>query len=174
MPQSHPRLLAGAAAAMVAVLPAQAAVLGPHAAACQGGRGPAMLVRVEGLKARTGLLRVQSYGGDPARFFAKRAYLERVEVPVPPAGQVEVCMPVPAPGAYAVSVRHDVAGDGKAGMADGGGVSGNPKVSLMDVVLKRRPSPAETAVEVRGVRVVPVVMNYVHGASVGPIAGTER
>ena len=154
-------------------VPAGAAVLGPHPAACQGA-GPAMLVRVEGLKARTGTVRVQTYGGDPARYFDKGTYLDRVEVRPPATGPVEICMPVPRQGTYAVSVRHDVSGDGKTEMGDGGGMSGNPNLSLMDVVLKRRPSPSEVEIEVHGVKTVRIVLNYVHGTSFGPISGVAR
>jgi uncharacterized protein (DUF2141 family) len=161
------------AAALGAVQPiaAHAAVLGPHAAQC-GGSAPALLVRISGLKARTGTIRVQSYGGDPAHFFDKGTYLERVDVRIPPAGPVEVCMPVPRPGNYAVSVRHDIDGSGKGSLNDGGGMSGNPDLSLMDVVFKRKPSPTQVTVAVRGVAHVPVVLNYVQGTRVAPI-GTD-
>jgi uncharacterized protein (DUF2141 family) len=143
------------------------------AASCEG-HGPAMLVEVEGLKTRTGTIRVQSYGGDPRHYFDKGSYLQRLEVATPPAGPVELCLPVPRPGLYAVSVRHDVNGNRKSELADGGGMSGNPEVSLMDVILKRRPSPEQVQVEVKGVVAVRIVMNYVHGASVGPITGFKR
>jgi len=151
--------------------PASAAVLGPHAEDCSGAK-PAMLVRVQGLKSRTGIIRIQSYGGDPASYFEKHAYLERIEVPTPPAGPIEVCMPVPRPGVYAVSVRHNA--DGKSGTdigKDGGGFSGNPNVSLFDAMFKRKPSPVQVQVHVAGLTKVPVILNYVHGASVGPVAG---
>lgn len=154
-------------------VPAGAAILGPHAADCVEGR-VAMLVKVSGLKTRTGMIRVQSYGGDPAHFFDKGTYLERVEVRPPATGPVEVCMPVPRAGGYAVSVRHDVDGDGRSGMSDGGGMSGNPNMSLMDVLFKRRPDPGQVAVAVKGITVVPVVLNYVHGASVGPVQTPDR
>lgn len=154
-------------------MPASAAILGPHSAACDG-HGPALLVRVEGLKTRSGIVRVQSYGGDPKHYFDKGSYLERVEVRPAPAGPTEVCLPVPRPGTYAVSVRHDVNGNSKSELDDGGGLSGNPNVSLMDVILKRRPSPAEVEVQVKGATTVPIVMNYVHGMSVGPIAEFKR
>ncbi|WP_294392816.1 DUF2141 domain-containing protein [uncultured Sphingomonas sp.] len=162
----------GAAAALGAVVPAGAAVLGPHAADCaRGGSRPAMLVRVDGLKTRTGMLRVQSYG-DPATFFDKGAYLERVQVAVPRSGPVEVCMALPRAGTYAVSVRHDADSNGKPDRGrDGGGFSGNPNVSLLDVVFKRKPSPSQVQVRVSGVTVVPVTLNYLQGASVGPIGG---
>lgn len=150
-------------------VPVAAAGLGPHAAACAAGR-PGMVVRVLGLKSRTGLIRVQSYGGDPAHFFDKGSYLERVEIALPASGPVEVCMPVARNGTYAVSVRHDVNGTGKAELDDGAGMSGNPNVSLMDILFKRKPSPTQVAVAVRGRTIVSVVMNYVQGASVKPIA----
>lgn len=165
--------LFASAVALGACAPAYAAILGPHAADCAGGR-PAMLVKVSGLKTRTGMIRVQSYGGDPQHFFDKGTYLERVDVRTPVAGPVEVCMPVPRAGSYAVSVRHDVDGDGKSGTSDGGGMSGNPNMSLMDVLFKRRPDPDQVAVAVRGVTAVPVVLNYVRGASVGPVETSDR
>jgi uncharacterized protein (DUF2141 family) len=167
------RWIVGAAAALLACAPAGAAALGPHAGDCvRGGSNHAMLVRVEGLKTRTGIVRVQSYGGDPARFFEKGTYLERVQVQVPRTGVVEVCMPVPKSGVYAVSVRHDANGNGKVDMnADGGGFSGNPNLSLLDAVFKRKPSPAQVQVRVSGVTTVPVTLNYVKGTSVGPIGG---
>ena len=154
--------------------PAGAVVLGPHAAECSTAGRPAMLVRVVGLKSRTGTIRVQTYGGDPAHFFDKGSYLERVEVPTPATGAVEVCMPVPRTGTYAVSVRHDVDGRGNSGASNGGGMSGNPNISLMDVLFKRKPSPAQVSVAVTGRTMVSVVMNYMQGASVRPIAMVVR
>jgi uncharacterized protein (DUF2141 family) len=163
-------------AGLIAAAPlaqAGAVGLGPHADDCADGK-PAMLVRIQGLKSRSGTVRVQTYGGDPARYFEKGSYLERVQVRVPPSGPVEVCMPVPRPGLYAVSVRHDANGNGSADMgSDGGGFSGNPSVSLFDALFKRKPSPVQVQVKVAGVTPVPVILNYIHGASVGPIRGTQ-
>lgn len=134
--------------------------------------GPAMLVHVVGFKAHTGTVRVQLYGGDPARWFDKGSYLRRVELPAPRAGALDLCLGVPAPGDYAVSVRHDLNGSGKADRADGGGMSGNPHLSLFDLMLKRKPAPDEVAVAVsRGVRTVPITLNYLSGGSFRPVAG---
>lgn len=166
--------LCGLAAAMLALgAGAGAAPLGPYAVACRAGSDrPALLVRVIGLKARTGTIRVQEYGGDPSRYFDKGSWLKRVDVAVPPAGPIEVCVPAARPGTYAVSVRHDLDGSGKTGMADGGGMSGNPKLSLFDVVFRRKPDPAAVAVKVGGgVVPVPVVLNYVQGGSFKPVGG---
>ncbi|WP_082594644.1 DUF2141 domain-containing protein [Sphingomonas sp. Root710] len=170
------KLVAGMAGMLIAAaMPASAhaAVLGPDASACKGD-GPAMLVHIEGLKKRGGTLRVQSYGGNPNRYFEKGAWLRRVDVPVPATGPVEICVAVPAEGTYAVSVRHDVDSSGKTGMNDGGGMSGNPKMSLFDVMFKRKPSPDRVKVAVHGVVRVPVTMNYVQGGSFGPIAMAAR
>ncbi len=149
--------------------------LGPDAAVCASGGGPAILVRVEGLKDRSGPVRVRTFGGDPSSYFDKTRALARVVIDTPPAGPVEICMPVPGPGTYAVDVRHDVNRDGKTNKADGAGASGNPNVSLFDIVFGRKPSPAKVAVQVgRGVVVVNVTMKYLQGGALKPIASALR
>ena len=170
------KLVVGMVGAMlVAAMPvtARAAVLGPDAAVCAGD-GPAMLVQIDGFKRRSGMLRVQSYGGNPGRYFDKGAWLQRIDVAVPARGPVDVCVPVPANGIYAISVRHDVDASGKTGMNDGGGMSGNPRMSLFDVMFKRKPDPRKVQVSVHGVTRVPVTLNYVQGGSFGPIAMASR
>jgi uncharacterized protein (DUF2141 family) len=171
------KLVVGLGTLMIAMtgnVGAHAAVLGPAAAACERGEGPAMLVRVDGLKARSGTVRVQSYGGSPDHYFDKGSYLRRIDVAVPAAGPVEVCVPVPAVGTYAVSVRHDLDGSGSTGKNDGGGMSGNPKMSLFDVLFKRKPDPKIVQVQVRGIARVSIVMNYIKGGSFGPLAMAAR
>ena len=156
----------------LATIALSAPAAGAPLSRCDAARTPALLVRVDGFKARTGTVRVQTYGGDPRHYFDKASYLKRVDAAVPPAGPLEICMTVPAPGRYAVSVRHDVDGSGHTGRGDGGGMSGNPHMSLLDVLLRRKPDPALVAVEVeRGVRVVPVTLNYLFGASFRPVTG---
>jgi uncharacterized protein (DUF2141 family) len=168
-------LLLGMAFAAAVPAGVGAVVLGPEAALCERGDAPAMLVRVEGLKTRTGTIRVQSYGGNPNRYFDKGSYLHRIEIPVPRSGLIEVCVPVAAPGIYAISVRHDVDGSGNTSRADGGGMSGNPKLSLFDVLFKRKPDPKVVQVSVHnGVARVPVVLNYIQGGSFGPLAMASR
>jgi uncharacterized protein (DUF2141 family) len=171
------KLVVGVLAAALAVSSAgaRATVIGPDASACgANAAGPAMLVQIDGLKSRTGLIRVQSYGGNPGTYFNKGAYLRRVETPIPVTGEVDVCIPVPATGSYAISVRHDVDGSGSTGSRDGGGMSGNPRMSFWDVVMKRKPDPRLVQVSVHGVVRVPIVMNYVKGMSFGPLAMASR
>lgn len=170
------KLVAGVVGFMLAAAApasAHAAVLGPDATACEGS-GPAMLVQIQGLKKRTGTIRVQSYGGNPSRYFEKGTYLRRIDLPVPATGPVDICMPVPGNGTYAISVRHDLDSSGKTGLSDGGGMSGNPRLSLFDVMFKRKPDPQKVQVAVHGVVRVPIVMNYVQGGSFGPVTMAAR
>ncbi len=168
MAMSRPFLsVAACAAALTATAaPAQAA-LGPDAAACSpGANRPAVLVSINGFKNRVGKLRIQLYGSNPAEFLERGKKLKRIDLPVTRAGAMNVCVAVPSAGTYAIAVRHDADNNGKSNWNDGGGFSNNPKLSL----LKLKPSHRAAAVSVgRGVRTVPVVLNYRNGLSVGPV-----
>ncbi len=164
-------VVAATALALVApVAGARAMALGPEASACRpGAETPAVLVRVAGFKARTGLLRVQVYGDDPADFLAKGRKLKRIELAVTPAGPMDVCVALPRPGNYAVAVRHDIDGSGSSNWNDGGGFSRNPHLSLVslkpryeDVVIGVGPAP----------KAIEVVLNYRQGLSIKPVAGS--
>ena len=159
--------VAGAAmATLVPAAPAQAAA-GPYANFCQAGK-PAVLVRVNGFKAARGTVAVKLYASN-GRFLEKGAYLRKVEVPVTRAGGMDICVPVPSSGRYAVSVRHELGSDKST--ADGGGFSGNPKLSLVDIALKRKPSLNAVSFSVNGsTRLVPVTLMYLQGGSVRPVA----
>ena len=151
-----------AAAAMALTIPSYAATaqaLGPGSAVCAA-NGSAVLVNIAGLKARTGTIRVNLYANNSKTYLEKGKYLQRVEVAVPKSGNVAVCLPVKA-GTYAISVRHDRNGNHKSDMSDGGGFSGNPKVSVMDAVLKRKPSLGKTAFSVgNDTKQITVTMRY--------------
>jgi uncharacterized protein (DUF2141 family) len=169
------KLTAIAAAALVAltaqVASAQPAILGPEAEACQTEGKPAVLVKVHGLKTRTGVVRVQVYGSNPADFLAKGRKLKRVDVPVTDAGAMNVCVELPRAGNYAVAVRHDVDGNGKSGWNDGGGFSRNPKISLTSL----KPDYGDVVVQVgKDVRPLDIVLNYRRGLSIRPIALAAR
>ena len=163
-----PLLVSGAAAtaALFAAVPAHAAV-GPYARICEAGKS-AVLARVSGFKVPRGTLSVKLYASNN-RFLEKGAYLRKVEVPVNRSGPIDVCVPVPSSGRYALSVRHEVGAEKS--RSDGGGFSGNPKLSLIDVVLKRKPNVNAVSFVVNGsTRVVPVVLYYLQGASLRPVA----
>jgi len=164
------KLTATAAGAAALVLAAQGssakAALGPDAAACHG-PGPALLVNVDGFKARTGRIRVNVYGSDPAKFLARGQYVRQVNVPVTRAGAMPICVSLPGAGRYAVAVRHDVDSDGN-DWGDGGGFSRNPRLSLTNL----RPNYNNVAINVgRAVQPVNVVLNYRFGLTVRPVRG---
>ena len=158
-------------AAPMAVADTAAAAL--PAVACNEVTGPAMRIEVRGFKQIRGNLRVQIYGSDPAQFVKGGKRLARIEEPVR-TDPIRVCVPVPGPGRYAVAVRHDLNGDGKSGLSDGGGFSGNPSLSLGDAISGRMPHYDEVAVTVGSAPLkVDVVMQYVRGLSIGPVKSAK-
>jgi uncharacterized protein (DUF2141 family) len=151
--------------------PASAGVIGPDAGVCTSGTGSAILVRVEGLKDRVGPLRVRTFGGSPETYFDKKRTLKRVELAPPPSGPVEVCMAVPGPGVYAVDIRHDANRNGDTDKSDGAGASGNPKISMFDIIFGKRPSANQVAVRVgNGVVPINIQVKYLQGGSFKAIA----
>lgn len=153
----------------IAATPATAQAIGPQAAACDR-NSAAVLVQVEGIKARTGILRVQLYEANPRTFLEKKQYVERIELPVPRTGPLNVCVAVPKPGNYALYVRHDANGSGSSDRSDGGGFSGNPHMNLGDLMFKRKPALSQTQFSVgRSTREVRVILNYVQGLSFKPL-----
>ncbi|WP_233281486.1 DUF2141 domain-containing protein [Sphingomonas changnyeongensis] len=143
-----------------------ATALGADAGACERGE-TAFLVRVDGFKTRTGMLRVQLYGDNPADFLAKGRKLRRIDLPVTRSGRMDVCIALPTPGTYVVAVRHDLDGDGKSGWSDGGGFSRNPRLSL----LRLKPEFRDVVVRAgAGVSPVDVQLQYRRGLSIGPVA----
>lgn len=158
------------AALLIAPTPA-ARPLGPDAAKCMPGGGhSAILVDVGGFKSRAGTVRVRVFGGATSTYFDKKKALLRTEIPVPRAGPVAICMPVERPGVYAVDVRHDSNANGKTDRSDGGGASGNPHVTLFDMLFSRKPDPKIVQIRVgSGTTVVPVTLTYLQGGSLKPI-----
>jgi uncharacterized protein (DUF2141 family) len=166
------KLMAKAAVAALAftALPGAApAALGPDAAACRaGGNAPAILVYVDGFRARSGNVRVNVYGADPDKFLARGQYVRRIDLPVSRAGAMQICVALPQAGRYAVVVRHDQDGNGRSGWSDGGGFSRNPRLSLTSL----RPNFDNVAFNV-GQSPIPVdvVLNYRFGFSIRPVRG---
>jgi uncharacterized protein (DUF2141 family) len=104
--------------------------------------GPSTLVHINGIKAGTGKVRVQSYRATGADWLAKGRWINRIEVPAR-AGSMTVCVPLPEAGSYGIAVRHDVNGNGKTDLSsDGGGMSNNPSISIFNL---GKPSYKKTA-----------------------------
>lgn len=158
--------------ALVAVPAIGQTILGPDASACQAGAsGPAVLVRIYGFKDRGGQLRVQLYGNNPDDFLAKGKKLHRIDLPMQADGDMVVCVALPSRGEFAVAVRHDRDGNGKSGWNDGGGFSGNPRISFASL----KPKLEDSAFTARdGITVVDVVMNYRSGLSIRPVVAVRK
>lgn len=157
-----------AAGAVMAMAQPNIAYAANAGAACENNES-AILVDVSGFKARTGTLRVQLYRADND-YLEKRKWLERVDVPVSRAGSTKICLPVKTAGNYVVSVRHDLNANGKSDRSDGGGLSGNPDMKLMDFISKRKPRLNQVSFAVGSTtKHLPVTLNYVRGLSFQPV-----
>ncbi len=133
------KFLAGVAPLLAVIgLPAvaQAAqVLGSDAAACSTG-GPAIRVNVEGLKDRTGELKLELYPATEADFLKddrdlikEGKFFRRVRLPTPQTGPITLCIRVPTPGAYALLFTHNRDGKNKFNFwSDGAGFASNIKL----------------------------------------------
>lgn len=98
--------------------------------------GPAFLVTVVGLKDRKGTMKAEIYPANDQDFLADDTILlgegkafRRNVVDVPNGGAVQVCVRVPAPGTYALTVLHDRNSDRKFDKGydgDGLGFGANP------------------------------------------------
>jgi uncharacterized protein (DUF2141 family) len=148
--------------------------LGKAEGRCRPGEsGPALLVEATGMKDRTGNLKLEVYPSTEADFLADDNVLvaagktfRRVEVPVPQSGSVVVCVRIPGPGTYAVSVLHDRNTDRRFNWKiDGIGFSGNPKLGWS------KPNFRKSSVHVSsgGVSRIQVTMNYKNGLGVAPL-----
>jgi uncharacterized protein (DUF2141 family) len=161
----NPRLIFAAPlfASMAAAAPAR--VVGADAQACLSGK-PSMLVRVAGFKKPSGSVKLAVYAAQG--YLAKRGKLRKVEVPVRSTGPMDICIAVPKAGQYAVAVHHDVNGNGSKDPSDGGGYSGNPKLSITQL----KPPFGKTAVLVGSApRQISVRLQYRSGLSIRPVSG---
>jgi uncharacterized protein (DUF2141 family) len=154
-------VLALAAGSMAAAAPAVAQFrnkIGNDLDKCRDGAGPAVKVQISGITPAQGLLRVQLYPGTAADWLKTGHWLNRIEVPAR-GGAATICMPVPAPGTYAIAVRHDVNGNGKTDIrTDGGGMSNNPAISILNL---GKPSYDKTAFAVgNSVKTISIRMRY--------------
>jgi uncharacterized protein (DUF2141 family) len=112
-----------------------AQVLGSDAAACSTG-GPAIRVNVEGLKDRTGELKLELFPANDADFLKddrdlikEGKFFRRVRLPTPQTGPISLCIRVPTPGPYALLFTHNRDGKNKFNFwSDGAGFASNVKL----------------------------------------------
>jgi uncharacterized protein (DUF2141 family) len=168
-------------AAALLLLPAAGPIpsrpdLGKAEAQCRPGEsGPAFLIDLVGLKDRTGRIKVEVYPATDADFLADDNVLvaagktfRRVEVAVPNEATPRLCVRLPGPGLYAVTVLHDRNADRKFSLShDGLGFSHNPKLGWS------KPKAAAVAVNAGGgLTTLRILMNYRTGLfTFGPLKG---
>ncbi|PZU50683.1 MAG: hypothetical protein DI568_02725 [Sphingomonas sp.] len=147
---------------------AAATVFGTAAACEPGAGGTAALVTVHGFKDREGQLRIVIYPANDADFLAGGRYVQRIDVPLTPAGDMTVCAPVPAAGELIVVALHDRDRNGKfSAFRDGVGFSRNPKLGLS------KPKIAAVAVQLDGVTPMRIELNYLQGLTVAPVRARQ-
>jgi len=132
--------------------------IGNDMSRCRSDSGPAVLVTVDGIKASTGRVRVQSYHATDADWLKKGRWLSRLDTAAK-AGTMSFCVPVPSAGSYGIAVRHDLDGDGATDLlGDGGAMSNNPSINIFNL---GKPSITKTAIAVGdGVKSIRVQMRY--------------
>lgn len=146
--------------------------IGEDAAACAAGKGPALLVALDGLKDRTGEIWLELYPANDADFLrddtalvAEGKTFRRTRGHLPGAGPVSICVRVPRPGRYALMLRHNRVGRDRFSIwRDGAGVPGNRSLG------RRTPSASEAAIEAgAGVTPVTIRMQYLRGFGFAPL-----
>lgn len=156
-----------AAAASPSAASAQAAI-GEDAAACAAGNVPALRVNVQGIKDRTGRLKLELYPaveGDYLRddhVLVKEGKLfHRSFATTPKSGNIVLCIRAPRPGRYALFLTHDRDGANKFNIwKDGAGVPSNRKLG------RSKPKLADGIVTVGATATtITIQMQYVRGLS---------
>lgn len=159
----------------IALLLAAAAPLplGPDAAACASGAGPAVRADIVGLKDRTGRLKLELYPATEGDFLKddhdlrrEGKVFRRIWAPMPASGPVSLCIRVPAPGRYALLFTHDRDGRNKFDFwKDGAGLPANARLG------RTRPRLEQAIVDVdRGVTTTRIRAQYLRGlGGFGPI-----
>ena len=138
--------------------------------------GPAILVGVDGLKDRSGNLKLEVYPSNDRDFLADDNVLlmagktfRRVVIKVPKTGRPVLCVRVPEPGTYSLVLMHDRDSNGRFNFtSDGVGFPGNPKIGWS--------KPKATAAHITAKATLTptsILLNYRTGlASFGPAKRT--
>ena len=157
-------ILATVLVAFIAI-PAQAALLGSDAAACENNEGPAIRADVTGLKDRRGTVALELYPAKEEDFLkgdrdllSQGKTFRRVRAALPASGPVSLCIRVPYPGRYALFFAHDRDGKNKFSFwSDGAGFPSNHRIGrsrpkIEDALITVGAGITETAIQVQYLR----------------------
>ena len=127
---------------------------------CGPGKGPAVRLRITGLKSSSGNLFVRTYKATSRDWLKSKRYLTRLDAR-PKKGAMTVCVPVPAAGKYAIAVQHDANGNREMDAStDGAGMSNNPKIGSF-LGIPRPPSVGKATFSVgSGVKPLSIRVRY--------------
>jgi uncharacterized protein (DUF2141 family) len=127
---------------------------------CSAGKGPSVLVEVRGLKSADGNLFVRVYPARKSDWLKSKRYVMRIDA-APRAGKVDVCVPLPSAGSYAIAVQHDANGNRSTDLStDGAGMSNNPGFKTF-IGIPRPPSVESARFDAgRGVTRISIKMFY--------------
>lgn len=141
--------------------------MGKAEAACRPNEpGPALIITAIGLKDRKGWLKAEIYPANDDDFLqddkilvAEHKLFRRTEISVPQTGPAELCVRVPGPGRYAVSLLHDRDENHKFNaLVDGVGFASNPTLGWS------QPKAAQCIVNAgAGLTRLGIVLNYHRG-----------
>lgn len=153
------------------------ASLGRDAEACApSSPHTAILVELDGLKDRSGQVRVELYSDRADEFLTddvilekKGAVFRRVELATPEVGPVQICIKAPGTGRYAMAVIHSRSGTRKFSFwSDGVGFPNIPKLGWS------KPKVEAATIELRGgVQRLQVTLNYKRGLSFRPLRSAK-
>lgn len=127
---------------------------------CAPGKGPAIRLRVTGLRSGSGNLFVRTYFAKDSDWLRSRRYIHRIDMK-PKKGVTYACVPVPRAGQYAIAVQHDANGNREKDFStDGAGMSGDPVIRTF-LGIPRPPALEETRFSAgKGVTRLSIEMRY--------------
>ena len=125
---------------------------------CSAGKGPAIRVTITDIKSSTGNVRLHSYYAKKSDWLKKGRWLKRIDIPAK-AGTMTFCIPVDAPGEYALGARHDKNGNDEDDITiDGAAMSNDPPINIFNL---GKPSYKKTAFSVGDApRTISISMKY--------------